>query len=208
MCMLRCLFFFTQFLDVLDIDQKEADLRHGIQKLESNLKGPAINTEEARPSPEATLERIKRHIRARLATRQSAPLFTDMLKVQVCYDVIRNGIVFIFNNEQIHAHYTERLIYNISNINKYSFVIDFWRKSDKSAEISKTGVRPLSDIPMFYIKYLTTHKVHMYAGAIRQLLYSCVYVREKIHSLKLVDYPPVHTQKPYNNSHLNTKCFR
>ena len=108
MCMLRCLFFFTQFLNVLDIDQKEADLRHGIQKLESNLKGPAINTEEVRPSPEATLERIKRHIRARLATRQPAPLFTDMLKVQVCYDVIRNGIVlktssFLIMNRYMHT---------------------------------------------------------------------------------------------------------
>ena len=91
MCMLRCLFFFTQFLDVLDIDQKEADLRYGIQKLESNLKGPAIDTEEARSSSEATLERIKRHIRARLATRQSAPLFTDMLKVQVSYDVMHHS---------------------------------------------------------------------------------------------------------------------
>ena len=48
----------------------------------------------------------------------------------------------------------------------------------------------LSDIPMFYIKYLTMYKVHMHAGAIRQLLYGCAYVRETI--LKLVDYrgPP------------------
>ena len=27
---------------------------------------------------------------------------------------------------------------------------------------------------MFYIKYLTMHKVHMHAGAIRQLLYDCI----------------------------------
>ena len=27
---------------------------------------------------------------------------------------------------------------------------------------------------MIYIKYLTMHKVHMLAGAIRQLLYDCV----------------------------------
>ena len=52
---------------------------------------------------------------------------------------------------------------------------------------------------MFYIKYLTMHKVHMHAGAIRQLLYGCAYVGEIIHSLKLVDYPPVHTHKPYKN---------
>ena len=52
---------------------------------------------------------------------------------------------------------------------------------------------------MFDIKYLTMHKVHMHASAIRQLLYGCTGVREKIRSLKLVDYPPIHTQKPYNN---------
>ena len=64
-------------------------------------------------------------------------------------------------------------------------------------------IAPLSDISMFNIKYLTMHKVHMHAGAIRQLLYGCVYVREIIHSLKLVDYLPVHWHKPYNNlSHM------
>ena len=63
-------------------------------------------------------------------------------------------------------------------------------------------IAPLSDIPIFYIKYLTFHKVHMHAGAIRQLLHGCAYVREIIHSLKLVAYPPVHTHKPYNNLHL------
>ena len=62
-------------------------------------------------------------------------------------------------------------------------------------------IAPLSDIPMFYIKYLTMHTVHMHAGAVRQLLYGCANVREIIHSLKLVDYPPVHTHKPYNNLH-------
>ena len=48
----------------------------------------------------------------------------------------------------------------------------------------------LNDIPMFYIKYLTMHKVHMHADAIRLVLYGCAYVQEIIHSLKLVDYPP------------------
>ena len=48
----------------------------------------------------------------------------------------------------------------------------------------------LGDIPMFYIKYIIMHKVQMQAGAIRQLLYVCAYVREIIHSLKLVDYLP------------------
>ena len=60
----------------------------------------------------------------------------------------------------------------------------------------------LSDIRMFNIRYLIMHKVHMHAGAIRQILYGCAHVREIIHSLKLVDYPPVHTHKPYNNLHL------
>ena len=51
---------------------------------------------------------------------------------------------------------------------------------------------------MLYIKYLAM----LHAGAIRQLLYGCVYVREIIHSLKLVDYLTVHTHKPYNNLHM------
>ena len=55
---------------------------------------------------------------------------------------------------------------------------------------------------MFFIRYLTMHKVHMHAGAIRRVLYGCTYVREIIHSLKIVDYLPVHTHKPYNNLHL------
>ena len=59
-------------------------------------------------------------------------------------------------------------------------------------------IAPLNDMPMFYIKYLTMHKVHMHAGA-----NGCAYVREIIHSIKLVDYLPVHTHKPYNNLHLN-----
>ena len=59
-------------------------------------------------------------------------------------------------------------------------------------------IAPLSDIPLFYIKYLTMHKVHMHAVAIRQLLYGCAYVREIINSLKLVDYLPVHTNKPHD----------
>ena len=56
---------------------------------------------------------------------------------------------------------------------------------------------------MFYIKYLTMHKVHIHAGAIMQLLYGCAYV------LKLVDYPPVHTHGPYNNLHMyNMYCLK
>ena len=55
---------------------------------------------------------------------------------------------------------------------------------------------------MFYIRYLTMHKVHMHGGVIRQILYGCAQVREIIHSLKLVDCPPVQTHKPYNNLHL------
>ena len=66
-------------------------------------------------------------------------------------------------------------------------------------------IAPLSDIPMFHIKYLTMHKVHMHAGAIRQLVYGCAYVREIINWLKLVDYLPVHTHKPYNNLHEELK---
>ena len=52
-------------------------------------------------------------------------------------------------------------------------------------------IGPLSDIPMFYIRYLTMCKVQMHAGAIRKLLYGCAYVRAIIHSLKLADYLPL-----------------
>ena len=69
---------------------------------------------------------------------------------------------------------------------------------DSSLELSLI-IAPLSDIPMFYIKYmyLTMYKVQRHADVIRQLLYGCAYVREIILSLKLVDYPPVHTHKRY-----------
>ena len=46
----------------------------------------------------------------------------------------------------------------------------------------------LSDILVFRILYLSEHKVQMHARAIRQLWYGCAYLREIIHSLKLVDY--------------------
>ena len=49
----------------------------------------------------------------------------------------------------------------------------------------------LSDISMFYNKYLRMNEVQMHAGAIRKLLYGCAYIREIIHSLKFVDYLPV-----------------
>ena len=39
----------------------------------------------------------------------------------------------------------------------------------------------------------------MHAGAIRQLLYGCAYVRMIIHSLKLMDNLPAQTHKIYNN---------
>ena len=43
----------------------------------------------------------------------------------------------------------------------------------------------------------------MHARAIRKFLYGSAYVWEIIHELKLVDYLPVHTHRPYNNYH----CF-
>ena len=54
----------------------------------------------------------------------------------------------------------------------------------------------LSDISMHFIKYPTTHKVHMHAGVKRKLLYGCAYVLEIIHSLKLT-----------NNSHMYYALF-
>ena len=64
-------------------------------------------------------------------------------------------------------------------------------------------IASLSDIPKFHIKYLTMYKLHMHSGTIRKLLYGCAYGREIIHSLKLVDYLPVYTHKPYSNLHMN-----
>ena len=52
------------------------------------------------------------------------------------------------------------------------------------------------------------YKVDMHAGAIRKLVYGCVYVWEIIHWLELVDYLPVHTHKPYNNLHLFMKQMK
>ena len=52
------------------------------------------------------------------------------------------------------------------------------------------------------------HKVHMHAGAIRQLLYGCAYARAIIHSLKLVNSLPVHTHKPCNNLQLYEACLK
>ena len=63
-------------------------------------------------------------------------------------------------------------------------------------------IAPLSDIPIYYIKYPTMHKVQMHAGARRQLLYGYAYVWEIIKSLKLMGYLPVHFHKPYDNLHL------
>ena len=65
----------------------------------------------------------------------------------------------------------------------------------------KLFIASLSDIPMFYIKYLTVHSVLMHADAIRL----CACEREIKHELMLVDYPPVHTLKPYNNVHLKQR---
>ena len=43
----------------------------------------------------------------------------------------------------------------------------------------------------------------MHAGAISKLLYGFASVRAIIHSLKLLDYLPVHTHTPYKNLHLS-----
>ena len=64
-------------------------------------------------------------------------------------------------------------------------------------------ITPLSDIQIFYIKYLTVYNVHIHAGAKRKLLYVCAYVREIIHPLKLADYLPIHMHKSYNNLHID-----
>ena len=89
---------------------------------------------------------------------------------------------------------------NLPDVRIYP-ILPYLSHSIQSLNTVNALIAPLSDIRMFYIRYLTMHKVHMHADAIRQLLYGCALVPELIHSLKLVDYHPVHTHKPYNNLH-------
>ena len=56
---------------------------------------------------------------------------------------------------------------------------------------------PFIDIPMINVNYLLTHKVQIHAHVIRKLLYGFASVWAIIHSLKLVDYPPVQTHKSF-----------
>ena len=80
--------------------------------------------------------------------------------------------------------------------------MSFFKFNNQSSNHSTSFlIAPLGDISMFNIHSLTMHKVHMRPGAIRQLLHGCAHVREIIHSLTLMDYPPVYTHKPYNNLH-------
>ena len=96
-------------------------------------------------------------------------------------------------------------IYLFSMYRKYCILSLFYL----SAKLRKKRlIAPLSDIRMVYIRYLTMHKVHMHAGAIKQLLYGCAHVQEVIHSLKLVDYLPLHTHTPYNNLHILTSITK
>ena len=57
------------------------------------------------------------------------------------------------------------------------------------------------DIPMFYIKCITMHKVQMNAGAIRVIVWFVRLDGKIILSLKLMDYLPVQTHKLYTNLH-------
>ena len=52
---------------------------------------------------------------------------------------------------------------------------------------------------MFYIKWLTIHKVKMHTGAIGKLLHFVCVCTGDNNSLKLVGYLPVPTHKTYNN---------
>ena len=67
---------------------------------------------------------------------------------------------------------------------------------------------PLSDIPMFYIKYLTMYKEHMQAVTIRVIVWLCVCTGDnplaKASGLSSCTYA-----KPYNNStHIvDSFCF-
>ena len=71
----------------------------------------------------------------------------------------------------------------------------------------KDLIAPFIDIPMFNIKYLSMHKEQMHAGALSKLLYGFASVWVIIHLLKLMDYLPVKTSKPYNPSSLYYSCM-
>ena len=49
------------------------------------------------------------------------------------------------------------------------------------------------------VKYPAMSKVQIHTDAISKLLYGFVSVKVMIRSLKLVDYLPLQSQKPYNN---------
>ena len=103
-------------------------------------------------------------------------------------------------------HYVANCVYlhNRYMSKWFHYLLCFWKRYLHSclSLLTDKQIVLLSDIPLFYIEYPTMHKVHMHACAIQQLLYGCAYVREIIYSLKLLDYPPLHTHKPYNNLHL------
>ena len=87
-------------------------------------------------------------------------------------------------NDQEVLLYTYKII-------RYTMYIMYTRPLIHTSSIL---IAPLSDIRMFYIRYLTTHKA---------VIVWCVRMYGKIiHSLELVDYLPVDTHKPNNNLHM------
>ena len=67
---------------------------------------------------------------------------------------------------------------------------------------------PFIDIPISNVKYLKMYKVQMHVGTISMSLYGFASVRDLIHSLKLVDYLPLQTRKPFNNLQLYSEILK
>ena len=71
-------------------------------------------------------------------------------------------------------------------------------KSRYQDDIS-SSIAPFIDVPMLKLKYLAMHRVHVHAGAISKLVYGFASIRAITHSLKLVNYLLVQTNKPFDN---------
>ena len=86
---------------------------------------------------------------------------------------------------------------------KNIFVLNRYNVGTCACNPPKTIVAPSIErlCSMFNVRYFAMHLVQVHAGAINKLSYGFASVRAIILSLKLVDYLPVHTHKPYYNLH-------
>ena len=77
---------------------------------------------------------------------------------------------------QMHAGAISKLLYGFASLLAIIYIlklVDYLLRQTHKPYNNFCSLHLLSDIPMFYIRYLTMHKVHMHAGAMKQLLYGC-----------------------------------